>query len=50
MLVFSDMVYMLVWYVSTSGPMCLRCLMLTLSDPVELLYCYVLLSHGLVLW
>ena len=31
MLLFSDMVYMLVRYVSPSGPMCLRCLMLTLS-------------------
>ena len=36
MLLFSDMVYMLVRYASPSGPMCLRCLMLTLSGSVEL--------------
>ena len=36
MLLFSDMVYMLVRYASPSGPMCLRCLMLTLSGLVEL--------------
>ena len=35
MLLFSDMLYMLVKYESPSGPMCLRCLMLTLSGPVE---------------
>ena len=35
---FSDVLYMLVRYVSPSGPMCLRCLMLTLSGPVELLF------------
>ena len=29
MLLFSDMLYMLVRYASPSGPMCLRCLMLT---------------------
>ena len=29
---------MLVKYASPSGPMCLRCLMLTLSGPVELLF------------
>ena len=34
---FSDMLYMLVIYASPCGPMCLRCLMLTLSGPVELL-------------
>ena len=50
MLLFSDMLYMLVRYASPSGPMCLRCLMLTLSDPVELLFCFVLLLLGLVLW
>ena len=33
---FSDTLYMLVRYESPSGPMCLRCQMLTLSDPVEL--------------
>ena len=35
MMLFSDM---LVRYASPSGPMCLRCLMLTLSGPVELLF------------
>ena len=35
MLLFSDM---LVRYASPSGPMCMRCLMLTLSCPVELLF------------
>ena len=35
MLLFSDVLYMLVRYASPSGPMCLRCLMLTLSGPVE---------------
>ena len=29
---------MLVRYASPSGPMCLRCLMLTLSGPVELMF------------
>ena len=38
MLLFSDVLYMLVRYASPSGPMCLRCLMLTLSCPVELLF------------
>ena len=38
MLLFSDVLYMLVRYASPSGPMCLRCLMLTLSHPVELLF------------
>ena len=34
--------YMLVRYASPSGPMCLRCLMLTLSGPVELfLLCFI---------
>ena len=43
MLLFSDMLYMLVRYASPSGPMSLRCLMLTLSCPVELLYlpCFI---------
>ena len=41
MLLFSDVLYMLVSYTSPSGPMCLRCLMLTLSGPVELfLLCF----------
>ena len=43
MLLFSDVLYMLVRYTSHSGPMCLRCLMLTLSGHVELLFllCFV---------
>ena len=43
MLLFSDVLYMLVRYASPSGPMCLRCLMLTLSGPVELLFllCFI---------
>ena len=43
MLLFSDMLYMLVRYASPSGPMSLRCLMLTLSGPVELLFllCFI---------
>ena len=34
---------MVVGYASPSGPMCLRCLMLTLSGPVELLFflCFI---------
>ena len=39
MLLFSDVLYMLVRYASPSGPMSLRCLMLTLSGPAELLLC-----------
>ena len=35
MLLLSDMVYMLVRYASPSGPVGLRCFMLTLSGPVE---------------
>ena len=44
---FSGVVYMLVRYVSPSGPMCLKCLMLTLSGPAELLVfalCYCCLD------
>ena len=43
MLLFSDMLYMLVRYASPSGPMCLRCLMLTSLGPVELLFllCFI---------
>ena len=43
MLLFSDMLYMLVRYASPSGPLCLRCLMLTLSAPVELFFllCFI---------
>ena len=42
-LLFSDVLYMLVRYASPSGPMCLRCLMLTLSGLVELLFllCFI---------
>ena len=50
MLLFSDVLYMLVRYASSSGPMCLRCLMLTLSSPVEFLFLVVLFPLGLVLW
>ena len=32
------MLYMLVIYGSPSGPMCSRCLMFTLSSPVEFLF------------
>ena len=43
MLLFSDVLYILVRYASPNGPMCLRCLMLTLSGPVELLFllCFI---------
>ena len=43
MLLFSDVLYILVMYASPSSPMCLRCLMLTLSGPVELLFllCFI---------
>ena len=43
MLLFSDVLYILVRYASPSGPMCLRCLMLTLLGPVELLFllCFI---------
>ena len=42
-LLFSDVLYMLVRYGSPSGPMCLRCLMFTSSDPVDLLFllCFI---------
>ena len=42
-LLFNDVLYMLVRYASPSGHMCLRCLMLTLSGPVELLFllCFI---------
>ena len=30
---------------STSGPMCFRCLMFSLSGPCELLFCFLLLPH-----
>ena len=43
MILFSDVLYMLVRYASPSDPMCLRCLMLTLSGPIELLFllCFI---------
>ena len=42
-MLFSDVLYMSVRYASPGGPMCLRCLMLTLSCPVELLFflCFI---------
>ena len=40
MFLFIDVLYMLVSYASPSGPMCLRCLMLILSGPVELLFLF----------
>ena len=43
-MLFSDMLYMLVRYASTSGHMCLRCLMLTLSGHLELLLLLCLIS------
>ena len=43
---FSDMLYMLVRYASPSCPMCLRCLILTLSGPVELFFCHLDLCCG----
>ena len=50
MLLFSDMLYMLVRYASPSGPMCLRYLMLTLLDPVGLLFllCFIAISTCVV--
>ena len=50
MLLFSDVLYMLVIYASQSGPMCLRCLMLTLSGLWSCCFCFDLLPLGLVLW
>ena len=49
-MLFSDVLHMLVRYASPSGPMCLRCLLLTLSGHVELLFLFCLLPLGLVLW
>ena len=46
MLLFSDVLYMLMRYESPCGPMCLRCLLLTLSGPVELFYCRLDLCCG----
>ena len=50
MLLFSDMLYMLVRYESPSCPIYLRCLRLTLSGHMELLFLLGLLPLGLVLW
>ena len=50
LLLFSIMLYMLVRYASPSGPMYLRCVMLTLSGPVELCFLLGLLPLGRVLW
>ena len=49
MLLFSDMFDMLVRYANPSGPMCMRCMMLILSGPVELflLLCFIALGHCL---
>ena len=43
MLLSSDVLYMLVRYASPNGPICLRCLRLTLSGTVELLFllCFI---------
>ena len=43
MLIFINMVYKLVRYASPSGPICLGCMMLILSGPVELLFllCFI---------
>ena len=44
MLLFSDMLYMLVRYASPTGPMCLRCMMLTSLGPVVellLVLCFI---------
>ena len=49
MLLFSDVVYMLVRYSSTSGPICLRCLMLTLSDLMLFLLCFIAAWTGVVI-
>ena len=47
-LLLSDVLYMLVRYASPSGPMCLRCLILTLSGLVELLFllCFIAASSS----
>ena len=47
MLLFSDMLYMLVRYASSSSPICLRGMMLTLPGAMELLF--FLLPFGLML-
>ena len=43
MLLFSDVLYMFVRCANPNNPMCLRCLMLILSCPVELLFllCFI---------
>ena len=52
MLLFSDILYMLERYASPSGPMCLSCVMLTLSGPVELLFllCFIAARNCVVLF
>ena len=40
----SAALYMFIWYFSTSLPMCLRCFMLMLSGPVELLFLLLLIA------
>ena len=46
LLLFSNMFYMLVRYVIPIGPICLTCLMLILSVPVDVLYCLLDLCCG----
>ena len=43
MLLFSNVLCMLMRYASPSSSMCLRCLMLTLSGPVEFLFFFLVL-------
>ena len=46
MLLFSDVLDMLVRYASPSGPMYLRCLMLTLSGLWNCCYCFIAACCG----
>ena len=41
MLLFSDVLYMVVRYVSASGPMCVRCLMLMSLMLMLFLLCFI---------
>ena len=42
MLLFSALLYILVWYVNPRGPKCFLCVMVNLSEPVELfLPCFI---------
>ena len=43
MFLFSKMLDMLVGYANPSGSICLRCLLLTLSGPVELLNGHIMI-------